>query len=215
MKLCYVTDRKALPGSAEEQMRLLLEKIESTARAGVNWIQIRDKDLSARELAALTAEALRRIPLACRVLVNDRLDVAIAAGAGGVHLGEHSIPVGEARRLLRDKSVSADFLVGVSVHSLRSAEAAERSGADYVVFGPVFETPSKTAFGSPQGEEKLAQICAGVSIPVMAIGGIGSENAGKCEAAGAAGIAAIRMFQDATDVPALLRRLRGDGKQQS
>jgi thiamine-phosphate pyrophosphorylase len=215
MKLCYVTDRKALPGSADEQMRLLLEKIESAARAGVNWIQIREKDLSARELAALTAEALRRIPLACGVLVNDRLDVAIAAGAGGVHLGEHSIPAEEARRLLQDKSVNADFLVGVSVHSLPSAEAAERSGADYVVFGPVFETPSKTAFGSPQGEEKLAQICAGVSIPVMAIGGIGSENAGKCEAAGAAGIAAIRMFQDAIDVPALLRRLRGDSKQPS
>ena len=196
-------------------MRSLLGKIESTARAGVNWIQIREKDLSARELAALTAEALRRIPHACSVLVNDRLDVAIAAGAGGVHLGEHSIPVEEARRLLRDKTVNADFLVGVSVHSLRSAEAAERSGADYVVFGPVFETPSKTAFGSPQGEEKLAQICAGVSLPVVAIGGIGPENAAKCEAAGAAGIAAIRMFQDAADVPALLRRLRGDGNEQS
>ena len=96
MKLCYVTDRKALAGSGEAQVRALLEKIERAARAGVDWIQIREKDLCGRELVALVSEALRRVPSSCRVLVNDRLDVALAAGADGVHLGEHSLPVEEA-----------------------------------------------------------------------------------------------------------------------
>jgi thiamine-phosphate pyrophosphorylase len=196
MKLCYVTDRKALSGTSDEQIHLLLTKIEAAAKRGVDWVQIREKDLSAAELTSLVTEALRRVPAKCRILVNDRLDVAIASGAGGVHLGEQSIPVQEAKRLLRDRRVSPDFLAGVSVHSLAFAQAAEKSGADYLNFGPVFETPSKAAMGSPQGIEKLAHVCAGVSIPVFAIGGINARNAPQCQAAGAAGIAAIRMFQD-------------------
>jgi thiamine-phosphate pyrophosphorylase len=196
MKLCYVTDRKALSGTSDEQIHLLLTKIEAAAKRGVDWVQIREKDLSAAELTSLVTEALRRVPAKCRILVNDRLDVAIASGAGGVHLGEQSIPVQEAKRLLRDRRVSPDFLAGVSVHSLAFAQAAEKSGADYLIFGPVFETPSKAAMGTPQGIEKLAQVCAGVSIPVFAIGGINAGNAPQCRAAGAAGIAAIRMFQD-------------------
>jgi thiamine-phosphate pyrophosphorylase len=195
MKLCYVTDRKALASALDEQTRLLLEKIEAAARAGVDWIQIREKDLPGGPLVSLVAEAVRRVPATCRIFVNDRVDVAIASGAGGVHLGEQSIPVQEARRLLREKNVSADFLVGVSVHSLESAKAAEKSGAEYLIFGPVFETPSKVALGGPQGMERLAQVCAGVSIPVFAIGGINAQNAPQCQDAGASGIAAIRMFQ--------------------
>jgi thiamine-phosphate diphosphorylase len=195
MKLCYVTDRKAFPGPTDEQVRLLLKKIEAAAQSGVDWIQIREKDLPAAELASLAAEAIRRVPSTCRILVNDRLDVAIVSGAGGVHLGEQGIPVQDAKRLLREKSVSPGFLVGVSVHSLASARAAEKSGADYLIFGPVFETPSKAALGAPQGVERLAQVCAGVAIPVFAIGGIDAGNASQCQAAGAAGIAAIRMFQ--------------------
>jgi thiamine-phosphate pyrophosphorylase len=196
MKLCYVTDRKALSGASDEQIHLLLAKIEAAARAGVDWIQVREKDLPGGQLASLAAEAIRRVPPTCRILVNDRLDVAIAAGAGGLHLGEQSIPMHEAKCLLRDRDVNRDFLVGVSVHSFESAQAAEKSGADYLNFGPVFETPSKAAMGAPQGIEKLAQVCAGVSIPVFAIGGINAGNAPQCQAAGAAGIAAIRMFQD-------------------
>jgi thiamine-phosphate pyrophosphorylase len=196
MKLCYVTDRKALSGASDEQIHLLLAKIEAAARAGVDWIQVREKDLPGGQLASLAAEAIRRVPPTCRILVNDRLDVAIAAGAGGLHLGEQSIPMHEAKCLLRDRDVNRDFLVGVSVHSFESAQAAEKSGADYLNFGPVFETPSKAAMGSPQGIEKLAHVCAGVSIPVFAIGGINARNAPQCQAAGAAGIAAIRMFQD-------------------
>jgi thiamine-phosphate pyrophosphorylase len=187
---------------------LLLERIEVAGRAGIDWIQVREKDLTGRELAALAQEALRRVPGSCRVLVNDRLDVAIAAGAGGVHLGERSIPVAEAKRIARERGLAAQFLVGVSTHSLEAVRAAADSGADYVIFGPVFATPSKTAYGPPQGLERLAEVCRSVSLPVMAIGGITTENARSCFASGAQGVAAIRVFQDAVDLPAAVRQLR-------
>lgn len=208
MTVCYVTDRQALPGSPEQQIRLLLDKMESVAHAGVDWIQIREKDLSGRELAALVGEAVRRISRFCRILVNDRLDVGLVAGAGGVHLGERGISVQDAKRLVQDRSLAKDFLVGVSTHSLESARSAQRNGADYVVFGPIYATPSKAAFGPPQGVKRLEEVCTSVSIPVIAIGGITLENARECTAAGAAGIAAIRLFHDAENGPALLRELR-------
>jgi thiamine-phosphate pyrophosphorylase len=203
-----VTDRKALSGSREEQTRLLLEKIESVARAGVDWIQIREKDLRGRELVALVGEAVRRVPRSCRILVNDRSDVAILAGAGGVHLGEQSVPVEDANRFVREKNAGRDFLVGMSTHSLESAQTAEGGGADYIIFGPVFVTPSKAAFGPPQGLDRLARACAGVSIPVIAIGGITLQNVGDCVRAGVSGIAAIRLFQDTSDMAALVQKLR-------
>jgi thiamine-phosphate pyrophosphorylase len=203
-----VTDRKALSSLPREQTRLLLEKMESAAREGADWIQVREKDLSGRELAALVAEALRRISRSCRILVNDRLDVAIAVGAGGVHLGESSVSVSEAKRMVREKIPGADFLLGVSVHSPELAQAAQRSGADYAIFGPVFATPSKAAFGRPQGVVQLAEVCKSASIPVLAIGGIATENARECVTAGASGIAAIRLFQDTEDLEQLLRELR-------
>jgi thiamine-phosphate pyrophosphorylase len=209
MKVCYVTDRKALPGSADAQVRLLLEKMENAASAGVDWIQIREKDLPARELFALVQEAVRRIPHSCRILVNDRLDVALAAGARGVHLGEQSIPVEAAKRFVKEKNPGADFFVGVSAHSLESVQAAEKNGADYAIFGPVYESPSKVAFGPPRGIGQLAEICRSVSIPMIAIGGITAQNARDCMAARAIGIAAIRLFQDTPDLPALLAALRG------
>jgi thiamine-phosphate pyrophosphorylase len=207
-KLCYVTDRKSLSGSQDEQRRLLLAKIERAASAGVDWIQIREKDLSGKELCELAREAIRRVLGSCRILVNDRLDVALAAGAGGVHLGEKSISVPEAKRLLRERDLGGDFLVGASVHSLDAAMTAKSAGADYVIFGPVFETPSKAKFGQAQGTDILAAICRRVSIPVIAIGGITLENAAQCLKAGAGGIAAIRMFQDADDVDAIVQDLR-------
>jgi thiamine-phosphate pyrophosphorylase len=185
----------------------LAEKIEEIAAAGVDWVQIREKDLPAKELASLTRQSLGIAakssgtgPRAFRVVVNDRLDVAIAERAGGVHLGEKSLPVAEVKRLVasaRQKgSIDQSFLIGVSCHSLEAAQAAERDGADYLFFGPIFATPSKEAFGAPQGLDRLAQVCRGVSIPVLAIGGITMQNAVSCKNAGAAGIAAIRLFQD-------------------
>jgi thiamine-phosphate pyrophosphorylase len=129
-----------------------------------------------------------------RVYVNDRLDVALATGAAGVHLGEKSLPLGAVIEWRRSTGRS-DFQVGVSCHSLESARAAEQGGADYIFFGPVYATPSKAAYGAPQGIERLREVCRSVEIPVLAIGGINLENAGACLEAGAAGIAAIRMFQ--------------------
>jgi thiamine-phosphate pyrophosphorylase len=203
-----VTDKGALSASPPESRTLVLEKVKSAADAGVDWIQLREKQLSGRELSDLLQEAVRVAPAPCRVLVNDRLDVACAVGAAGVHVTEQSISVADAKQFARKRGLPASFLVGASTHSLDSARAAADSGADYIIFGPVFATPSKAAYGAPQGIERLAAVCRSVSIPVLAIGGITPENAGECRAAGAAGIAAIRLFQDAADLPAIVRQLR-------
>jgi thiamine-phosphate pyrophosphorylase len=217
--LCYVTDRHALGiANPADSLAALTHKIEQVMTAGIDWVQIREKDLSARDLASLTRQAVpmagkysaKRSP-AIRVLVNDRPDVAIAKRAGGVHLGERSLPVAEAKRLLasavQKKAVDKSFLVGVSCHSLEAAQAAEREGADYIFFGPIFATPSKEPFGPPQGTKRLEMVCRSVSIPVLAIGGITLDNAGSCIVAGAAGIAAIRLFQDAVDPAGAIQRL--------
>jgi thiamine-phosphate pyrophosphorylase len=208
VKLCYVTDRKTLAGTADEQIRALLEEIAGVASAGVHWIQVREKDLPGRILAALVSEAIERVPPSCRIIVNDRWDVTFALGAAGVHLSGQSLPAAEVKRFLRERKVTGDFLVGVSAHSLEAALAAEQAGAGYVIFGPVFATPSKARFGQPQGIERLADVCERTRLPVIAIGGITADNAGQCMAAGAAGIAAIRLFQETSDLAALVRRLR-------
>jgi len=216
--LCYVTDRRSLPGVAPEAwFSALIQKIEQVASAGVDWVQIREKDLSARELAALTRRILWSTASSSkrrgvRILVNDRLDVALAEHAGGVHLGEKSLPVQEAKRLVQSRSLqgsgSGDFLFGVSCHSLEAAQTAESSGADYVFFGPVFATPSKAAFGASQGLDRLAEVCRAVAIPVIAIGGITLENAACCQNSGAAGLAAIRLFQEVDHPASILESLR-------
>ena len=173
--------------------------IRRAAEAGADWIQIREKDLEARSLVELARFAAAETRGAsARVFVNDRLDVALAAAAAGVHLGEQSLPLQTVIEWRRSAG-RLDFLIGVSCHSLESAHAAERSGADYAFFGPVFATPSKAAFGAPQGIGRLREVCASVEIPVLAIGGVNLENARACIAAGAAGIAAIRLFQEAAD----------------
>ena len=187
---------------------LLLQKIERAAKAGVDWIQIREKDLSGRELAKLAGQAILGAGSGSSVLLNDRVDIACAAGATGVHLGENSLPVSEARKLVDKGGARANFLVGVSIHSFEAALQAEHAGADYVIFGPVYTTPSKASFGEPQGVQRLREICKRLTIPVLAIGGITLENAGECVVAGAAGIAAIRLFQDAEDLDGVVRDLR-------
>jgi thiamine-phosphate pyrophosphorylase len=218
--LCYVTDRLSLPcPPGQNSIDLLLRKIEEASRGGVNWIQIREKDLSGRDSAALTREALSRASenfapegSRTRILVNDRLDVALAGQAGGVHLGENSISVAEAKSLVRQsqaaESLGDNFLVGASCHSLDVAESAASEGADYIFFGPVFATPSKAAYGDPPGLARLAEVCRSVNIPVLAIGGITLLNSASCIAAGASGIAAIRLFQDSTDPASLLGSIR-------
>lgn len=198
--VCYVTDRKAL--GSEAALTPLLEQIRIAIAGGVDWIQIREKDLPANVLLALVRDAVaaaKSSPRRARVVVNDRLDVALAGGAAGVHLGTESIPAQEVVRWCRSGNAPAPFLVGVSCHSLEEARDAEEAGANYVYFGPVFETPSKRALGPAQGIARLTEVCRTVRIPVLAIGGIDEENGADCIRAGAAGLAAIRMFQEAAD----------------
>jgi thiamine-phosphate pyrophosphorylase len=186
----------------------LHDSIQRAAAAGAGWIQIREKDLDSRSLVELARFAVVETRgTSARVLVNDRLDVALAANAAGVHLAENSLPV-EVVSEWRRSTGRVDFLVGASCHSIESARAAERGGADYIFFGPVFATPSKVAFGAPQGTERLREVCASVGIPVLAIGGVNAENARECIAAGASGIAAIRLFQDARNADELAAQLK-------
>ncbi len=200
--VCYVTDRKSI--GASDPIAGLGTPISHAISAGVDWVQIREKDLPARELLALAKAAViaasennapGRPP--ARIIVNDRLDVALAAGAAGVHLGRESLSAGEVIRWCRSGNAPADFLVGVSCHTLEEVRAAEAAGANYAIFGPVFDTPSKRPFGPPQGIAKLAAAYKAVRIPVIAIGGVDRQNAAECLRVGAAGIAAIRLFQNA------------------
>jgi thiamine-phosphate pyrophosphorylase len=207
--VCYVTSRTSLTSGAP--IPGLLERIRAAIEAGADWVQIREKDLPARDLTALAREAViiaaaaRNPGLAGKaaILINDRLDVAIASGASGVHLGRESAPAREVVRWCRGGSAPADFRVGVSCHSLDETREAESAGAAYVFLGPVYNTPSKRRFGAPLGIERLAEVCRCVRIPVIAIGGVNAENAAECVGAGAAGIAAIRMFQEVSDARAL------------
>ena len=218
--LCYVTDRRSLESAPGDNLiERLLSKIEAASAAGVNWIQVREKDLSGKDVAALTRAALNRVSkhsidaqLDARIVVNDRLDVALAEHAGGVHLGENSLPIVEAERLLLAShpghTQPRNFLVGISCHSIEAAQSADSAGADYIFFGPVFATPSKAAYGAPQGIDRLAEVCRSVNIPVLAIGGITLANISSCISAGAAGIAAIRLFQDTADPASIVRSIR-------
>jgi thiamine-phosphate pyrophosphorylase len=193
--VCYVTDGKAL--RPEAPLQNVAEKIRFAAAAGANWVQIREKDLSARELLQLAQGAVQSG--GARIVVNDRLDVALAAGAAGVHLGRASVQAADVVRWCRAGNAPQGFLIGVSCHRFEEVQEAEASGVDYAFFGPVFDTPSKRPFGAPQGIARLGEVCRAVGIPVLAIGGVEEENAISCIRAGAAGVAAIRMFQESRD----------------
>jgi thiamine-phosphate pyrophosphorylase len=182
-----ITSGKTTPQTISDTLRFVRAAVE----AEVVLLQIREKSLPARvlyELATRAAEITRGSKT--RLLVNDRADIARAAGADGVHLTSQSLPAGVVRR-----TFGSEFLIGVSTHSLDEARAARDGGADFVVFGPVFETESKRGFGAPQGLDKLRRIADELrGFPVLAIGGISLENAGACFDAGASGVAAISLF---------------------
>jgi thiamine-phosphate pyrophosphorylase len=179
---CYITESRTLASES------LLDAIARNLAAGIEWIQIREKDLSARALFQLVEGALKLPnPHATKIIVNTRADVALAAGAAGVHLPSGSPPARFWRR--------PGSLVGVSCHSVDDVRQAEVEGADYVVFGPVFAPLSKSSGLEPRGLEGLAGAAAAVRIPVLALGGVTKENCDACVSAGAAGVAAISMFQ--------------------
>jgi thiamine-phosphate pyrophosphorylase len=198
--LYLITDRTALLRSSEitydDLPRLQLDVIAEAARAGCQLIQIREKDMSARALGAFTRAAIERArPHGARVLLNDRLDVAMAAGADGVHLRASSIPAREVRAAAAQRGLG-DFLIGVSTHSIAEARLAEEGGADFIVCGPVYDTPSKRAYGPPLGLERFAEICGAVKIPTLALGGVNLSNYREPLRRGAAGVAAISLFAD-------------------
>jgi thiamine-phosphate pyrophosphorylase len=154
------------------------------------------------ELVARAAEITRGSKT--RLLVNDRSDIALAAGADGVHLTAQSLPVAVVRAIC-----GKEYLIGVSTHSLDEARAARAAGADFIVFGPVFETESKRAYGEPQGLNKLAEVTRALGeFPVLAIGGITLANVVECFQAGASGVAAISMLNDAEKLSATVETIR-------
>jgi thiamine-phosphate pyrophosphorylase len=182
----------AQTNSNDPQFLSILRSVQVAVDTGVSLFQIREKALSARVLYELTfraAEITRGS--STRLFVNDRSDIARAAGADGVHLTSQSLPVSVVREIY-----GPEFLIGVSTHSREEVLVAREQDADFVVFGPVFETESKLAFGAPQGLEKLRAVTSEAGgFPVLAIGGISLENMESCLDAGARGVAAIRMFQ--------------------
>ncbi|HSE47639.1 MAG TPA: thiamine phosphate synthase [Terriglobales bacterium] len=230
MLLYYITDRRQLPGSPAEQRRVLLAKIAEAARAGVDYIQLREKELPVRELEELAAEAVALLAglksedrsRKTRLLINSRTDVALAAGAGGVHLPAGDVRASEVRALVATAThnpqfATRDFLVAASCHAAEEVAAAAAHGADFAVFGPVFEKQGAVAGGL----ERLRAACRGLgavartegahpaAMPVLALGGITLQNAAECLRAGAAGIAGIRLFQDAKELAPLVAALRG------
>ena len=178
----YITDRTAVGGVAP-----LMRAVKAAIDQGVERIQIREKDLPARDLLALVRDVTAlAAPRGTQVLVNERTDIALAGGAQGVHLPAHSLPARDIRRI-----APARFVIGVSCHSIEEVRRAEEEGADFVVFGPVFATSSKEGVGL----ERLREAVQSVSLPVLALGGVSLKNSDACLKMGAAGVAGITMFQ--------------------
>jgi thiamine-phosphate pyrophosphorylase len=208
IRLYYITDRHLFPGNSTEQERRLLEKIAECAAAGVDLIQLREKDLGTRALEELAHKAMAALGGSrTRLLINSRTDIALACGAHGVHLPANDLPASEVRAVLTQTGIGSP-VIGVSAHSVAEVASAEAHGADFAVFAPVFE---KNGNASHEGLEQLRQVChrkekAQPPMPVLALGGITLENARQCVEAGAAGIAAIRLFQQ-NNVHAVVRKL--------
>ena len=227
MLLYYITDRTQFPGDEAARRRCLLEKIAEAVRCGVDYIQLREKDLRARELEILARQAVQIIRAVSatratktKLLINSRTDLALAVGADGVHLPANEIAPSEVRNiwkqcgsgalipfapdLVRDTSRSRP-MIAVSCHASSEVARAAENDADFAVIAPIFEK-SGSPSASPLGLEALRQACR-YKIPVFALGGITLDNARACVSAGAAGIAAIRLFQE-NDVAEVVRTLR-------
>ncbi|MGB8730944.1 MAG: thiamine phosphate synthase [Candidatus Sulfotelmatobacter sp.] len=220
--LYYITDRTAFPGDERARRLRLLDKIAEAASAGVNYIQLREKDLSIRDLESLAREAVRIIHQLrtgnreprTDLLINSRTDVALATAATGVHLPANDVPPEEIRKIWKcaagapAREVSPENpRISISCHSPEEVTQAAAIGANLALFAPVFEKKDGTGT-SPKGLDALRQACR-AKIPVLALGGITLQNAQSCLREGAAGIAAIRLFQE-NDIASIVRTLRRD-----
>jgi thiamine-phosphate pyrophosphorylase len=187
--LYLITDRHQVEGGD------LCAAVEGALRGGVRAVQLREKDLSSAELYDLACR-LRQCTdhFGAKLFINDRLDIAQAVGADGVHLGERSLPVTRVRALAGDH-----MLLGVSCHSRESALAAAAGGADFITFSPVYFTPSKAMYGEPQGIDRLAEVCRLSRLPVFALGGISRDRVGDVRACGAHGVSLISAILAAAD----------------
>jgi thiamine-phosphate pyrophosphorylase len=196
-RLLVVTDRHQTNG------RPLVPLLQRVLAVGVSMIQLRERDLSARELVTLARE-VQAVTASARsqLLINDRIDVALALEGVGVHLRSNSLPVPVARQLL-----GAQRLLGISVHAVEEAVRAESQGADYIVLGPIYETPSKQMFGPPLGIHTLEKACSLVRIPIIGIGGVTAARAREMRRAGAFGAAVITAILGANDVESATREL--------
>jgi thiamine-phosphate pyrophosphorylase len=196
-RLLLVTDRHQTNG------RPLVPLLRRVLAAAGPAIQIREHDLSAGALVALVREVQAvTAPRNCQLLINDRIDVALGLEGVGVHLRSNSLPVTIARQLL-----GAERLLGISVHSIEEAVQAESQGADYIILGPIYETPSKQSFGPPLGIHTLEQACRLVRIPIVGIGGVTKARVSEMLDAGAFGVAVIRAILGAADVESATREL--------
>jgi len=196
-RLFLVTDRH------QTKERPLVPLLQRVLTAAAPAIQLRERDLSARELVTLalelqTATASRRSQL----LINDRIDVALALEGVGVHLRNNSLPVSVARQVL-----GTQRLLGISVHAAEEAVQVESQGADYIVLGPIYETPSKQMFGPPLGIHTLERACRLVRLPIIGIGGVTAARAREMRRAGAFGVAVITAVLSAADVESATREL--------
>jgi thiamine-phosphate pyrophosphorylase len=213
--LCYITDRAQFPGDEASRRVLLLGKIAEAAEAGLDYIQLREKDLTTHELESLASRALEVIQesplgtknreLRTKLLINSRTDIAIAVSAAGVHLRANDPTPTEVRRIAHGAHTPARLMITQSCHTPEAVQQAAIDGADLAVFAPVFEKQSAPAT-KPTGLDALRAACQ-YKIPVLALGGVTLENAADCLCAGAVGIAAIRLFQD-HDLKEVVRRLQ-------
>lgn len=196
-RLLLVTDRH------RTRERSLTSVLQQAVEAGLPAVQLRERDLPTSELLRL-AQEIRAItsPRAVPLIINDRVDLMLALNLDGVHLRANSLPVAAVRRL-----AGVDRLIGVSTHSLADVRQANLDGADYVVFGPIFDTPSKRQFGSPVGLEQLAEACRLSAIPVFAIGGVTGASVSDVLRAGSHGIAVIGSILDREDAGAATREM--------
>ena len=196
-RLLVVTDRHQTKG------RPLVPLLQQMLTAGTSAIQFRERDLSARELVTLAREVQAVMASSkSQLLINDRVDVALALEGVGVHLRSNSLPLPVARQML-----GSQRLLGISVHAVEEAVQAEAAGADYIVLGPIYETPSKQTFGPPLGIHTLEKACTLVRIPIIGIGGVTAVRAREMRGAGAFGAAVITAILGADDVESAMREL--------